>query len=93
MIKNYAGASGQDWIIWDSARNTFNVAQNRLRPNLSDAELSGDNFDYLDILSNGFKIRGQSGSNGSNGSGYSYIYAAFAEYPFKNGNAAIYNIN
>ena len=37
--------------------------------------------DEIDFLSNGFKMRG----NGSffNGSGTNYIYAAFAETPFK----------
>lgn len=87
MIKNYAGASGQDWIILDSSRSPYNVEQARLKPNSGAAEASGDGYDYIDALSNGFKLRGQSGSNGTNGSGYSYIYMAFAETPFKYANA------
>jgi hypothetical protein len=87
MIKNYAGASGQDWLIWDTSRSPYNVEQARLKPNDSAAEVSGDGYDYVDALSNGFKLRGQAGSNGTNGSGYSYIYAAFAENPFKYANA------
>jgi hypothetical protein len=86
IIKNTSGGT-QDWLIWDTSRSPHNVSQARLRANTSDAEASGDNFDYLDALSNGFKLRGQSGSNGSNGSGYSYIYMAFAESPFKYANA------
>ena len=35
----------------------------------------------IDILSNGFKIK--NGNASTNGSGYNYIYAAFAEMPFK----------
>lgn len=87
LIKNYAGGSGQDWLILDTARSPYNVEQARLKPNSPAAEVSGDGYDYIDALSNGFKLRGQSGSNGTNGSGYSYIYMAFAENPFKYANA------
>ena len=85
MIKETGNAS--DWIIHDTGRSTYNVSDKRLRPNLSDAEVSGDLYDYLDILSNGFKLRGQTGSNGTNRSGGTYIVAAWAENPFKNSNA------
>jgi hypothetical protein len=48
------------------------------------AEYSGSET-YLDILSNGFKLRGN--WNSSNASGGTYIYMAFAENPFKYANA------
>jgi hypothetical protein len=79
MIKN-ASATG-DWFIYDTARNTYNVADNRLKPNLSDAEGTGGSFGP-DILSNGFKMRSDFGE--MNGSGNTIIYMAFAENPFKN---------
>jgi hypothetical protein len=79
MIKN-ASATG-DWFIYDTARNTYNVADNRLKPNLSDAEGTGGSFGP-DILSNGFKMRSNFGE--MNGSGNTIIYMAFAENPFKN---------
>ena len=79
MIKN-ASATG-DWFIYDTARNTYNVADNRLKPNLSDAEGTGGSFGP-DILSNGFKMRSSFGE--MNGSGNTIIYMAFAENPFKN---------
>ena len=66
--------STSDWIIWDTARNTFNVMGNRLYPNLSNAETSVTD---IDLLSNGFKLR----SSGFSGT---WIYAAFATAPFKN---------
>jgi len=73
-------ATGVDnWWIYDSARNTYNVANSFLRPNLSDAEGS-NTTDVIDFLSNGFKIRGA--SNFLNESGNTFIYAAFAEAPF-----------
>ena len=50
--------------------------------NDTQAENDGDN--NVDLLSNGFKIRG-SGS-AQNGSGATYIYMAFAEQPFVNSN-------
>jgi hypothetical protein len=78
MIKN-ASATG-DWFIYDAVRNTYNVADNRLKPNLSDAEGTGGSFGP-DILSNGFKMRSNFGE--MNGSGNTIIYAAFAEFPFK----------
>jgi hypothetical protein len=79
MIKNTVVGT-DSWQIWDTARNTFNVSQNHVYPNLSNAETSGTGF-YIDIISNGFKIRTTNSS--SNNSGNTLIYAAFAENPFK----------
>lgn len=70
--------AGADWFIYDTLRNIINVASNYLRPNLSDAEGVGDTYD---ILSNGFKNR--STFTSINASGGTYIFAAFAENPFK----------
>lgn len=71
-----------DWVILDTARDTYNVETNALFPSASDADSSGY---LLDGLSNGFKIRNSFSSQ--NSSGATYIYAAFAEYPFKYANA------
>jgi hypothetical protein len=70
-----------DWWVEDTARNTYNAADLVLFPNGSSAESGGGTY-YWDFLSNGFKLR--STSAGYNGSGNTYIYAAFAENPFKN---------
>ncbi len=71
------------WIVYDTARNTYNAVNNELSPNNSTAENgvigSGDNFD---VLSNGFKLRSVV-VNDMNVSGQTYIYAAFAENPLK----------
>jgi hypothetical protein len=67
-----------DWCIADSARPAFNPAYN-LRANLDVVE---DTTQYnTDLLSNGFKVRNT--TNGMNASGGTYIFAAFAENPFK----------
>jgi hypothetical protein len=74
----------QNWIIVDTSRDTYNVMNKRLFPNLSDAEDTGiPNF--VDALSNGFKCRDSNVSY--NASGGTYIYMAFAEVPLKFSNA------
>jgi hypothetical protein len=66
------------WIIFDTARSTYNLVTAGLRPNDSAAE--NTNLFAIDVLSNGFKVRD---SGGLNGSGDTTIYAAIAESPFK----------
>jgi hypothetical protein len=77
LIKN-SSASGWNWFVWDTARNTYNESPNVLLPNDSGAELTNR---PIDILSNGFKIRAT--DTHTNGSGNAMIFAAFAEHPFK----------
>ena len=75
MIKRTDTTS--NWTIIDTAREGYNVDNDPLYPNLSDAEGTAD---LADILSNGFKLRSSDASvNASSGT---YIYAAFAESPF-----------
>ena len=68
------------WVIYDTARIDYNVNDLRLYPNLSNAEGANQGAG-LDILSNGWKARNIDAQN--NASGGTYIYAAFAEVPFK----------
>jgi hypothetical protein len=82
LIKNSTTA-GTNWLVLDSATNTYNAGNLYLIPNASSAEqTSGAD---IDILSNGFKIRNTSGSG--NTSSATIIYSAFAENPFKYANA------
>ena len=83
LIKVSSGGTGS-WILYDTARNTYNVSQSILYPNLSDAEATTSSAN-LDILSNGFKLRTSNAD--FNGSTFTYIYACFAENPFKYANA------
>ena len=69
-----------DWEIFDTLRDADNIAHNVLIANDPSAEINLSNRE-LDILSNGFKIR--STASNVNTSGGTYIYAAFAENPFK----------
>jgi hypothetical protein len=81
MIKGTSVAT--NWNIFDSSRNTYNLANLDLYPNVSDAE-TVDQYGKVDLLSNGFKLRPDSTTFGINQSGASYIYMAFAESPFRN---------
>lgn len=85
LIKVASGSTDMGagkWCIYDAARNPYNVTNLLLYANRSDAEGNGSPYLDVDILSNGFKIRG--GNFGEiNGNGNTYIYAAFAENPFK----------
>ena len=67
--------STSDWFIFDSKRLGYNVDNNSLFINDQGSELTADN---IDILSNGFKMRVATDPNVAE----TYIYMAFAEYPF-----------
>ena len=82
MWKNNTTAN-YSWEIQDTARAPANQTTsfaNELRAETAGAESAGPG-DPFDILSNGFKVRGSGG--GINTSANTYIYAAFAENPFK----------
>ena len=70
-----------DWQIWDTQRNTFNIMTQTLTANLSDAEVTRTTTDIIDSISSGIKIRAS--NLAVNASGGTYIFAAFAEAPFK----------
>jgi len=75
LIKAYDATA--TWVIFDAARNTYNVMNAGLYPNSSGAE---ETIWGIDFLSNGFKLRTTNG--GVNQSGLNYIYCSFAESPF-----------
>ena len=83
MIKNVS--SNQTWTIHDSTRDVNNVAEHRLLPSSKDDETTATAAQYKDLLSNGFKIRGTSGEQNTDND--VYIYAAFAEHPFRTARA------
>jgi len=70
-----------DWWINDAKRSVANQTAGMLRPNLSNAEYTASDFNSVDILSNGFKVR--TTNTGSNENGQTYIFVAFASNPFK----------
>jgi len=74
MIKREDGAD--TWTIYDNKRIGFNVNNNPLFANDTTVESTDDD---LDIVSNGFKIRRNSGRINTNGA--TFIYMAFAAAP------------
>jgi hypothetical protein len=78
MIKRTDSSTNADWRIFDTSRDAYNVSQNILYANLSDANDTGAGA-IFDILSNGFKMRNTYA--GLNASAGTYIYAAWAESP------------
>ena len=72
------------WVMFDNKRNAFNVVDKHLFANTIDPEDSSANYNEVDFLSNGFKLRED--NNTINASGGTYIYMAFAESPFVNSN-------
>lgn len=90
LMLKCSSASGTNWMIIDSARNTNNVA-NLIISNTTDILSLMEQVDanrQVDLLSNGFKIRHYSGGHGDcNINGYTYIFIAFAEAPSKYANA------
>jgi hypothetical protein len=69
----------EQWLLYDTARNPYNLVNLALAANSSAAEAT-TTTNAPDLLSNGFKWRGSDAA--TNASGGTYIYMAFAESPF-----------
>ena len=72
--KDFAG----NWNLFDIKRPGVNPTNDRLFPNLNDNETDGSSSNnQIDILANGFKMRGSNVD--TNSAGNLYVYMAFAE--------------
>ena len=76
LVKAYEDA--EPWTVSDDKRDGYNESNKTLRT----ANTSAEGAQYVNLLSNGFKIT--SNNTEINGSGYNYMYAAFAQSPFVN---------
>ena len=65
----------QSWVLWDNKRPGYNQTNPSLTPNETGAEETRS----VDFLSNGFKNRQ---NNTATNAASTYIYMAFAEFPF-----------
>ena len=77
---NHAGS----WVMYDTTRDTASSGEGWLYANSTASEQAAATY-AVHTTSNGFRMAGTSNEN--NGSGRTYIYAAFAESPFKNARA------
>jgi phage major head subunit gpT-like protein len=84
FMSKRSDTAGNDWVIMDTSRDIYNVANQQLYANLNLATETNVVYE-TDFLSNGLKIRTSTASR--NASGSTYIYMAFAEAPFKYANA------
>jgi len=75
--------SSANWIIRDNKRDSYNYTYKTLEANGTTVEADDSNYNRVDFISNGFKLRGGSSGSGTdtNGSGDTYIYMSFAEAP------------
>ena len=74
MVKSYSNSGA--WTIWDNKRAGFNPQTYRLRPEVNHVEYTG-NAVWIDLCSNGFKLR--QGDTDTNGDGYYYMYLAIGQ--------------
>ena len=70
--------SSQDWRMFDAVRDPFNSLEKQLKANANTTESAGT--DFLNFVSNGFKVLVSTASINSDGGFYTYM--AFAEHPF-----------
>ena len=78
LVKRYDSGT-EDWNLWNNKALGYNVDNNKIYANLTNAEVDADE---VDLVSNGFKWRTTNG--GLNASGGSYAYMAFASNPLVN---------
>ena len=82
FTKKYtAVGSAQSWTAMNDATLGYNTANYQLYLQTAGAEQTGAAGGYFDILSNGFKLRTNNAFD--NNASDSYIYVAFAAFPFK----------
>ena len=75
LVMTKITGSADGWMMFDNARDPFNVAEKYMTANGSGGDSTRDSIDFV---SNGFKLRVANGdcNNGD------YVYWAFAEHPF-----------
>ena len=85
IFKRADSGTGASWRIMDTERDTYNVSVQQMFASDNDGNTTSANNYSTDILSNGFKMR-QSFS-GMNSDNSRYIFAAWAENPFRSARA------
>lgn len=76
ITKRYNGIG--NWLIFDEARSGYNVDNDEMPwNNTAAAENDGQTYQYIDLVSNGFKFR--EASDNKNGSNDTYVYMAIGQ--------------
>jgi len=84
MMKVASTSHAGSWVMYDTTRDTASSGEGWLYANSTSSEQAAATY-AVHTTSNGFRMAGTSNEN--NGSGRTYIYAAFAEHPFKTSRA------
>ena len=74
MIKK---TTGDGWQMFDNKRDPYNAAYHRIEADSNAGDYTGLSAGWIDMVSNGFKVRYNGGGVGSDG--VSYIYMAFGQ--------------
>ena len=77
MIKSTS--ANTEWVMIDTERSSYNLSDTSLYANRAYSEATITAVNDVDILSNGFKLRNNTGYVNAS---QTYIYMAFAEVPF-----------
>ena len=86
IVFKHTDADGEWWWMVDTTRDPYgNLVTEVLYANANSVEGGIGSGGGLDILSNGFKLKSTNG--GFNGYTNTFVYMAFAEFPFKYANA------
>ena len=85
LLQKRTDSSGS-WAIKDAAREPYNVVDTRLYADGTNSDMQQTSFHEVDFLSNGFKVRSPGGGE-DNANNATFVYAAFAEHPFKTARA------
>ena len=72
-------SGGENWQVYDNARNLWNPTNKRIRLDLNNGQDTGNS---CDMYSDGFKIRNSDSADNTNDA--VYIYMAWAHNPFHN---------
>lgn len=83
-IKRTDAGATQDWVVADTTRSPANPAGQVSYFNSAAAESA---YPYLDIVSNGVKVRSTSANLATNGSGATHVCLNIAAFPFRYANA------
>ena len=78
-------SDGGNWRLMDTERDPYNPCIAQLYPDNTDTENANDSAHNVDYLSNGFRVT--TSHPAMNDGGHTYIWAAFAEHPFKTARA------
>ena len=80
LILIKCSSNSGNWTIWDTERSPYNAMKKYLYPSLTNTE-NDSGTRSVNAMSNGFTVVGDLADLNNNG--YTYIWAAFAEHPFK----------